>query len=178
MKSRSFYSLFLLGFCLLFMSKVTAQEDTWSIVTLAGDTLSACTLDSVLQTTLCVTSDGVGKVISIDSIGMVFREGMVSFQKGATIGALVGLAGGTIVGLVITSSKDQADSNPLNKMGDDATNAMTVAGGALIGGVVGALIGSAGGAARARANTHDLTNKNQEEKLQIIEPLTMKEKIR
>lgn len=148
--------------------QANAQEETWTIVTVAGDTLVACTLDSLIGTSCAARRDEGWLLISVDSIRAIFRESESAFVRGATIGGCIGAIVGLAIGVIHFSDVE----SPYGWFSTVQVGAGIVSRAALAG-AGGFLIGGAFGAARGTANSYELEMRTLEEKLQILRPLTI-----
>jgi hypothetical protein len=131
--------LFLIITMLCFsISQALAQESTLRLISLSGDTLNACRIDSLSDIVLFASCSGKAISIPIDSIAILerFKEG--HFLKGAAIGTLVGGTVGAIIGYA-TYQKPEPRPNGLFTI--DLGPGPAALGGGLIGGVGGFVVG-------------------------------------
>ena len=142
-----------------------AQESTLRLVSLSGDTIDACRIDSISD--IAVFASCSGKVISvpIDSIGVLecFKKG--HFLRGAAIGTLVGATVGVIVGYA-TYQKPEPNGSFTVNLGPGLSELS----GGLIGGVGGFIVGGVIGASSSDHYKFDLrTQKTLRTKRLIIQ---------
>jgi hypothetical protein len=144
----------ILVLCIMTLS-ASAQESTLRVISLAGDTLQACRIDSLSENILFGSCSGKSIFIPIDSIAIVerFKEG--DFLKGATIGTLAGAAAGAIIGYA-TYQKPGPKSN--GSFTIDLGPGPAAFAGVLLGGVGGFVIGGVIGASSDQ-NKIDLRGK-------------------
>jgi hypothetical protein len=115
-------------------AELVAGEDTWSLVTVAGDTLYNCLLDTIADNSIEATHSGRQVLVPLDSIAILFRHREAKVGKRVIGGALVGIAVGAMLGLATHKKPEHAliDYGPQG----------AALGGALLGGLVGAVAGA------------------------------------
>jgi hypothetical protein len=181
-KSSSCISILVLIFLVARSPQARAQADSWNIITLAGDTLTNCVLDSIAEATIEVRRGAMHHAIPIDSVGVLIRQGKPAFEKGATMGAVVGAICGTIVGIDAVADKHSSHVNDSNiagyaAIGEGASSAWTIISSAFIGGAAGALAGGLIGVAAGKPLSYDLSKKDMNEKLLVLRSLTVRHKV-
>jgi len=133
--------LTIINICIL-NSQLSAQEDTWKLIRTSGDTLRACTLDSLPDIVLYITSNGEAFSLPIDSIATLSRVKEGHFRGGAGVGFLVGAISGTIIGAASYKKPTGAFAFDLGPGPAEAGGALLgAAGGFLVGGIIGASLG-------------------------------------
>ena len=124
---------------LMASSQTTAGEETWCLVTVAGDTLCNCPLDSLYETSIVSRQAGVRVLVPLDSVATFFQKGESHTWTGLGVGALAGAGVGALVGAV-TYQKSGTGWNLFGRREGAA------AAGGILGGLVGAATGLAIGA--------------------------------
>jgi hypothetical protein len=143
----------------LFLSynHLTARENSWCLVTLAGDTLCNCPLDSLIGTSIVSRHAGVRVLVPLDSVATFFQPGESHAWTGFAIGAFAGATLGAVVG-VETYKKPEHEWDLLGKEG--AAFSWGLLGG-LIGGFTGAAIGASSGGEEITVAQTPMENKVQ-----------------
>jgi hypothetical protein len=172
---RSCFILFASVF--VFLSQTQSQENTWSVIRLAGDTLAVRAFDQSKSDSLEVRRGLLIDRIPIDSIGMLVRMGKPAFEKGATMGAVVGAISGVIFGIAAVADRHPSHINnsaiaSYAGVGEGASDAWTIISATFIGGGAGVLVGGLIGAAAGKSGAYDMTTKTTEEKVQLLRSLT------
>jgi hypothetical protein len=115
-------------------SQSSAQKNNLRLITLSGDTLNVCRIDSLSDIALFGSCNGKPIFVLIDSITVLerFKEG--HFLNGAAIGTLIGAVTGIIIGAA-TYQKEEIGGRSAAEAGYGLIGAV---GGFVIGGAIGA----------------------------------------
>jgi hypothetical protein len=138
-------------------SQLTAGEKSWCLVTLAGDTLCNCSLDSLFGTSIVSRHAGVRVLVPLDSVATFFQPGESHAWTGFAIGAFSGATLGAVVG-VETYKKPEHEWDLFGKEVAAVTWGFL---GGLIGGLTGAAIGASSGGEEITIEKNPLENKVQ-----------------
>jgi hypothetical protein len=139
--------LTIINICIL-SSALSARGNTWQLIRISGDTLRGCTLDSLPDIVLYVTSNGEAISLPIDSIALLSRvQGY--FWIGAGVGLLVGATSGAIIG-------GASYKKPTGAFAIDLGPGLAEAGGAFLGATGGFLVGGIIGASLGHNETYEL----------------------
>ena len=108
------------------------KTQTWQVILVSRDTLYDCSLQSVHDTITEWSCDSGAVLVHIDSIAQIRRYEESHFWPSGAYGALIGLAVGTVVG-VVSVPEGSLDPSPLWIGAIVGTGAGCIIGGSIAG---------------------------------------------
>jgi len=152
--------VFLSTLFLLLLNFATAQNQEWTIITSARDTLRSCTIGRVNGDTVNVVSGNAVVILPVDSLRMMERKQGTHFWRGAGIGALTGGMIGTVVGA-------ETYKEPTGPFAFDF-RVLAAIGGGVVGVTAGFAVGGIIGAFSGGDETYDFSRETPDEKVRIL----------
>jgi hypothetical protein len=151
---------------MLFISipTLSAQNNTWQVIRLSDDTVTACRLDSLHDNVLYATCGIKAFFFPVDSIAALVQHKEGRFWKYAVTGSWISAGAGAIIGFA-TYQK------PTSGWAIDFGPSGAAGGGLIIGAASGFVVGGIIGALDSDSKTYDLKGKTLKVKLQIIHSL-------
>jgi hypothetical protein len=138
-----------------------SEENGWTAITIANDTIKSCSIGTISEGSVNLISSSAVIKIPIDSLKTLIRHGESHFWGGAGYGSLIGFAVGAIIGA-------GTYHKPTGPFAIDFGQTAETLGGGLLGGVAGFAIGGVIGAISGGGDAYDLAEKSMTEKIEIL----------
>ena len=144
-----------------------AQENNTHLILMNRATLNNIFLEELIDDSVKIFISGQYQWVKVDSIAGIKKTKKSKFWKGAGIGFLSGAVAGSLIGLIVYSNKPSSSGSFDLDLGPGFSAGF----GAAAGGIAGALVGGAIGSSAGRDEFYDLSQKNTEQKIEIIKSI-------
>ncbi|MGO9482821.1 MAG: hypothetical protein ACLP05_13710 [Candidatus Kryptoniota bacterium] len=147
------------AFVLILSSSGAGQQNHFTLITMARDTLNGCESDSLTDSLIYFTCGALGSSIPVDSIALLMRHRGSHFWAGAGIGT----AAGAVTGFIIGYASYQKPAGQQIDLGPGLGGL----GGAIIFAPAGFIIGGVIGAVSGNDDVCDLSQRSHDDKIKL-----------